>query len=99
MTSITLTPGGGRPITYTQKWIYTEHPRFFDSQAPQAKIFQKMIKINDFFIKMVFTWVYLTYFLSKNLHNHKKMLKMKKNLKIVEIFFSKILRFFFVIFR
>ena len=59
-------------------YTYSEYQRFFDFSAPQAKIFQKIIKINDFFIKIVFSWVYLIYFLSNIFIIMKKFKKWSK---------------------
>jgi hypothetical protein len=75
-----------------QKFSKNDQNQWFS--APQAKFFQKMIKINDFFIKIVFSCVYLIYLFVKYFHNHEKLQKMIKNFKNFEnvffwIFFSK----------
>ena len=59
----------------------------FRFSAPQAKFFQKMIKINDFFIEILFSWLFLIYFLSNIIIIMKKFKKWSKTSKI-SIFFN-----------
>ena len=70
--------------------IYSEYWMF---SAPQAKIFQKMIKINEKWPKKIFAWVYLILFWSNILHNRENFKKISKISKIST--FWKFLRFFF----
>jgi len=54
----------GRTIGWSTVTAWREIQRFFGFSAPQAIFFQKVIKINDFFMNILFSWVYVINFVS-----------------------------------
>ena len=86
---------GQLTIRWVDSRIYAYFSSFFNFPAPQAKIFQKMININEKWSIWYFYGFFMIYFWSKILHYHENIKKWSKISKILKNFFFENFHFFF----